>query len=80
MVSSGEGRFAVLWNASTATMFALLQGRGDPAPDPRRESRDEEGERPKAKVGELRMVNELLREKIRLMETGRPLAWRRSRP
>ena len=45
-----------------------------------RDARDEEGERLKAKVGELTMANELLREKIRLMEAGRPLAWRRSRP
>ena len=39
-----------------------------------------ERERLKAKVGALTMANELLREKIRLMEAGRPLAWRRSRP
>ena len=45
-----------------------------------RDARDEEGERLKAKIGELTMANELLREKIHRMEAKRPLAWRRSRP
>ena len=43
-----------------------------------RGSRDEG--RLTAKVGELTMANELLREKIRLMEAGRPLEWRRTTP
>ena len=45
-----------------------------------RDARDEEAERLKAKIGELTMANELLREKIHIMEAKRPLAWRRSRP
>ncbi len=45
-----------------------------------RDARDEQSERLKAKIGELTMANELLREKIHHMEAGRPLAWRRSRP
>jgi transposase-like protein len=45
-----------------------------------RDARDEETERLKAKIGELTMANELLREKIHHMEANRPLAWRRSRP
>ena len=38
-----------------------------------------ETDRLKAKVGELTIEGELLREKIARLETGRPLAWRRSK-
>ncbi len=44
------------------------------------DERDEENARLKAKVGELTMAGELLREKIDRLEAGRPLAgwrWRR---
>lgn len=44
------------------------------------DSRDLEIDRLKAKVGDLTMANELLDAKIERMETGRPLARRRSRP
>ncbi len=44
-----------------------------------RDARDEEIERLKAKVGEITMANELLYAKIDKLETGRPLAGRRSR-
>jgi hypothetical protein len=44
------------------------------------DGRDVEIGRLKAKVGDLTMVNELLEVKIEQLETGRPLAWRRSRP
>jgi len=44
-----------------------------------RDSRDEEIERLKAKVGEITMANELLYAKINRLEAGRPLAGRRSR-
>lgn len=44
-----------------------------------RDARDEEIERFKAKVGEITMANELLYAKIDKLETGRPLAGRRSR-
>lgn len=44
------------------------------------DGRDEEVRRLKAKIGELSMENELLEEKIELLESNRPLAPRRSRP
>ena len=44
------------------------------------DGRDVEIARLKAKVGDLTMANELLDAKIERMETGRPLARRRSRP
>jgi transposase-like protein len=44
------------------------------------DGRDVEIGRLKAKVGDLTMANELLEVKIEQLETGRPLAWRRSRP
>lgn len=40
---------------------------------------DEEVQRLKEMIGEMAMRNELLREKIRMMEGGLPLAFRRSR-
>lgn len=43
------------------------------------DGRDHEIGRLKAKVGDLTMANELLDAKIERMETGRPLARRRSR-
>jgi hypothetical protein len=43
------------------------------------DGRDVEISRLKAKVGDLTMANELLDAKIERMETGRPLARRRSR-
>jgi hypothetical protein len=44
-----------------------------------RDARDEEIERLKSKVGEITMANELLYSKIDRLESGRPLAGRRSR-
>src|SRR3954467_13168690 len=44
-----------------------------------RDSRDEEGLRLKAKLGEVTMANELLEQKIAALEGGRPLARRKSR-
>ena len=44
-----------------------------------RDDRDDEIARLKGKVGEMTMENELLREKIARLETGAPLARRRSR-
>ena len=44
-----------------------------------RDERDEENARLKAKVGELTMEGEVLREKIDRLEAGRPLAGRRWR-
>lgn len=44
------------------------------------DSRDEEIRRLQAKVGEITMENELLRERSRAVEAGFPLARRRSRP
>ena len=44
------------------------------------DGRDVEIGRLKAKVGDLTMANELLEVKIEQLETGRPLARRRSRP
>ncbi len=44
-----------------------------------RDDRDDEIGRLKGKVGEMTMENELLREKIERLETGSPLARRRSR-
>ncbi len=44
-----------------------------------RDCRDEEVARLKAKVGEMTMENEQLREKIRRLEGGSPLARQRSR-
>jgi hypothetical protein len=38
-----------------------------------------EADQLKAKVGELTIEGELLREKIARLESGRPLAWRRSK-
>ena len=43
-----------------------------------RDARDGEIERLKAKVGEITMANELLYAKIDKLESGRPLARRRS--
>ncbi len=43
------------------------------------DDRDEEIRRLQAKVGELTMDNELLQERCRRQEDGRPLAWRRRR-
>ena len=43
------------------------------------DERDEENARLKAKVGELTMEGEVLREKIDRLEAGRPLAGRRWR-
>jgi transposase-like protein len=40
---------------------------------------DEEVQRLKEMIGEMAMRNELLREKIRMMEGGVPFGWRRSR-
>ena len=45
-----------------------------------RDQRDEDIARLKAKVGEITMDNELLRERIAALEGKRPLARRRSRP
>ena len=44
-----------------------------------RDSRDEELLRLKAKLGEVTMGNELLEQKIAVLEGGRPLGRRRSR-
>ena len=44
-----------------------------------RDSRDEEMLRLKAKLGEVTMANELLEQKIAVLEGGRPLGRRRSR-
>ena len=44
------------------------------------DERDDEILRLRAKVGEITMENELLREKARALEVGHPLAPRRSRP
>ena len=44
-----------------------------------RDGRDEELLRPKAKLGEVTMANELLERKIAALEDGRPLGRRRSR-
>ena len=44
------------------------------------DERDEEVRRLQAKVGEITMENELLRERARAAESGLPLAQRRSRP
>ncbi len=45
----------------------------------RRDRRDDEISRLKGKAGEMTMENELLREKIRRMESGFPLARRKSK-
>jgi hypothetical protein len=42
------------------------------------DAENEETQRLKSMVADLSMSNELLREKIRQLEAGRPLAWRRS--
>ena len=47
--------------------------------DRERDRRDDEISRLKGKVGEMTMENELLREKIRRLESGSPLARRRSK-
>lgn len=44
------------------------------------DERDEEVRRLQAKVGEITMENELLRQRARTAEAGLPLAHRRSRP
>ena len=44
-----------------------------------RDSRDEELLRLRAKLGEITMANELLEQKIAALESGRPLARRRSK-
>jgi len=44
------------------------------------DARDAEIQRLRAKVGEITMDNELLRERARAAETGHPLAPRRSKP
>jgi transposase-like protein len=44
------------------------------------DARDDEIQRLRAKVGEITMDNELLRERARALESGLPLALRRSRP
>jgi len=44
------------------------------------DERDAEIQRLRAKVGEITMDNELLRERARALEAGRPLAPRRSKP
>ena len=44
-----------------------------------RDSRDEELLRLRAKLGEITMANELLEQKIAVLEGGRPLARRRLR-
>ena len=44
------------------------------------EPRDAEVRELKAMIGDLRMRNELLREKARMVEEARPLALRRSKP
>jgi hypothetical protein len=44
------------------------------------DARDEEVARLRAKIGELTMENELLRERAERAETGHPFARRRSRP
>jgi transposase-like protein len=41
---------------------------------------NEETQRLKSLVADLSMSNELLREKIHRLETGRPLVWRRPKP
>jgi transposase-like protein len=46
----------------------------------REEERDEEIQRLQAKVGEITMENELLRQRARSAEAGLPLAYRRPRP
>ena len=56
-----------------------LLGAGSALKDRERDRRDDEISRLKGKVGEMTMENELLREKIRCMESGSPLARRRSR-
>ena len=57
---------------------ALLEA-GSALKDRERDRRDDEISRLKGKVGEMTMENELLREKIRRMESGSPLARRRSK-
>ena len=56
--------------------FAGARRRSKPRPA---DERDEENARLKAKVGELTMEGEVLREKIDRLEAGRPLAGRRWR-
>lgn len=56
-----------------------LLGAGSALKDRERDRRDDEISRLKGKVGEMTMENELLREKIRRMESGSPLARRRSK-
>ena len=53
-----------------------LKSRGD---DPDTALSDEERRRLQAKVGETLMENELLREKIELLEKNAPFGWRRSK-
>lgn len=56
-----------------------LLGAGSALKDRERDRRDDEISRLKGKVGEMTMENELLREKIHRMESGCPLARRRSK-
>ena len=56
-----------------------LAGAASAMKERERDERDEEIARLKAKVGEITMDNELLREKIAALEGHRPLARRRSR-
>ena len=56
-----------------------LLGAGSALKDRERDRRDDEISRLKGKVGEMTMENELLREKIHRMESGSPLARRRSK-
>ncbi len=56
-----------------------LLGAGSALKDRERDRRDDEISRLKGKVGEMTMENELLREKICRLESGSPLARRRSK-
>src|SRR5437867_12251383 len=60
----------------------FLRGGGEAmksrAGDPAFEASEEDRRALRAKIGELTMDNELLRDKIHRMEAGRPPAWRRS--
>ena len=57
----------------------VLMGAESALKERERDARDDEIARLQAKVGEITMDNELLYEKIDKLESGRPLAWRRSK-
>src|SRR5512147_2349043 len=72
-VNVTAARLSQWWDRAVLAAEAALK-------EHERDDRDDEVARLKGKVGEMTMETELLREKIARLETGAPLARRRSRP